>query len=100
MFAGDCGDCQKIRELSKGADTLVLACTHFGPPMSEAIADVITGAPEAASIAMEAGAKRAVLAHGRSNFMRPGVKERAVAEVGRSYTGEILFPDELTTIDL
>jgi len=27
-------------------------------------------------------------------------KERAIAEVARTYAGAVLFPDELTTVDL
>jgi len=101
VFAGDCADCAGLREIAKGADTLVLACTHFGsPPISPAIADVITGTPEVASIAQEAGARRVVLTHMSPSFARPGVKERAVAEVARSYGGAILCPDELTTMGL
>jgi hypothetical protein len=34
------------------------------------------------------------------NFARPGVRERAIAEVARSYSGTVLCPDELTTVDL
>jgi len=98
-WRGDCADCAGLREIAKGADTLVLACTRFGsPPISPAIADVITGTPEVASIAQEAGTRRVVLTHMSPSFANPGVKERAVAEVARSCGGAILCPDELTTI--
>lgn len=101
VFAGDCGDCAELRQLAHDADTLVVACTHFGTPATDPdLADVITGTPEVAAIANEAGVRRVVLTHGSPNFAKPGVVERAVAEVARAYGGAILYPDELTTIDL
>jgi len=101
VFAGDCADCRELRDMAKGAETLVIACTHFGsPPTAPAIADVITGTPEVAAISQQAGVRRVVLTHMSPNFTRPGVKERAIADVACRYTGEILCPDELTTVDL
>ena len=101
VFAGDCADCEGLREIAKGAETLVVACTHFGcPPTSPAIADVITGTPEVADISQQAGVSRVVLTHMSPNFAKPGVKERAIADVARSYGGAILCPDELATVDL
>ena len=101
VFAGDCGDSQELRTLAKGAQTLVLACTHFGSPeASPHITDVITGTPEVAAIANGAGAGRVILTHASPNFSRPGAVERAVSEVARAYSGRILFPDELATVDL
>ena len=101
LFAGDCGDCRELRELALGADTLVLACTHFGRGrMAHAIADVITGTTEVAGIATGAGSGRVVLTHVSPNFSLPGVKEGAVADVARHYGGSIVFPAELSTVDL
>jgi len=79
----------------------VITCTHFGTPkMSPTIVDVITGTPEVSDIAREAGARRVILTHASPNFAAPGVKERAIAEIARSYDGAILFPDELVTVDI
>ena len=101
VFAGDCGDCPELRQLARDADTLVVACTHFGAPATDpALVDVITGTPEVAAIANEAGVRRLVLTHASPNFARPGVVEQAVANVARAYSGAILFPDELSTIEL
>jgi ribonuclease Z len=101
VFAGDCGDCDALRKLATGADTLVAACTHFGQgTISPDLSDVITGTPAVAEIAEAAGVDRLVLTHASPNFLRPGVKERAVADIARRWDGDILFPDELTTVDL
>ena len=101
LFAGDCADCPELRRLAQGVDTLVVACTHFGrTEANAAIADVITGTPEVAEIARESGARRVILTHASPNFSTPGVKERAIAEVARRYDGAIVFPEELTTVEL
>ena len=101
LFAGDCGDCAELRQIARGVDTLVIACTHFGPSETNAaIVDVITGTPEVAEIAQESGARRVVLTHASPNFSRPQTKERAIAEVARASSGDVLFPEELTTVDL
>ena len=101
LFAGDCGDCKELRRIARGVETLVIACTHFGRSRTNAvIADVITGTSEVAEIARESGVQRVVLTHVSPNFSRPGTKERAIAEVARIYSGRVLFPDELTTVDL
>jgi hypothetical protein len=34
------------------------------------------------------------------DFAKPGAKERAIAQIARSYGGAIVCPDELTTVDL
>lgn len=78
-----------------------MACAHFGRTEDNAaVVDVITGTPAVAAIATEAGIRRVVLTRVSPNFSKPGVKERAIAEVARSSDGEIFFPEELTTIDL
>jgi len=101
VFAGDCGDCNELRQIAQGIETLVIACTHFGPSETDpALADVITGTPEVAEIGHESGARRMILTHASPNFSKPGTKERAIAEVARAYSGGIIFPDELATVDL
>jgi len=101
LFAGDCGDCKGLRELAQGVGTLVIACTYFSRPEGNgALGSVITGTSQVAEIAQESGAQRVVLTHVSPNFSRPGVKERAIAEVARTYNGSIFFPEELTTVDL
>ncbi|MBI2440859.1 MAG: hypothetical protein HYV35_05750 [Lentisphaerae bacterium] len=101
VFAGDCADCAELRAIAKGAATLVVACTHFGSSATnQAIADVITGTLEVVLILGHSGVRRVVLTHLNSHFANPEVKERVLAEITRSYTGAILCPDELTSLDL
>jgi ribonuclease BN (tRNA processing enzyme) len=101
VFAGDCADCPELRSLAAEADTLVVACAHLGPARTRPeIAAVITGAPEIGAPAAETAVQRVVLTHVSPGFDRPGVRERAIAEIAARYTGEILFPDELQSVDL
>lgn len=102
VFAGDCADCPALRQLAAGAGTLVITCTHFGVAggADQRVVDVITGTREVASIANETGARRLVLTHLSPMFERPGVKERAIAEVARSCEAELFLPEELVTVGL
>lgn len=101
VFAGDCADCEALRKLATGADTLVAAGTHFGEPsVGKAIVDCITGVHEVAAIANTAGVKRVILTHMSPNFENPETRARAVAQVRKTYHGEVLLPDELSTLDL
>lgn len=101
LFAGDCGDCEELRRMAAGVDTLVIACALLGASEADAaLHDVITGSSHAAEIAGESGAKRVILTHASPGVSRPGGRESAIAEVARSCGGAILFPDELTTVDL
>ena len=99
LFAGDCGDCDELRRMAKGVDTLVVACTHFGQ-LAPAVADVITGTQQVAEMAREGNVKCTILTHVSPNFAKPGVKDRAVAEIARDYAGIIVFPEELEVVDL
>lgn len=99
LFAGDCAYCDSLQKLAEGVDTLVMCCTHFGN-MPKDITDVVSGTPGVARTAESAGAKRVILTHASPNFETQGMKERAVADIARNYDGEILFPDELASIDL
>lgn len=100
LFTGDCADCLELRRFAKGVDTLVIACTHFGRSRNAAYASVITGTEEVSEIAKECGARRVILTHANPTFGRSDNKERAIAEIAKTYDGEILFPNELTTVEI
>jgi ribonuclease BN (tRNA processing enzyme) len=101
VFAGDCTDCAALRELVAGADTLVVACTHFGAPaVSESIADAIAGVQEVAAVANAARVRRVVLTHMSPGFENPETRQRAVDAVAANCQSEVLCPDELSTIEV
>jgi len=44
--------------------------------------------------------KRLILTHIGPLFSQPGHRERGIVEIGRVYDGEIIFGEELMTVDL
>lgn len=97
VFAGDCGDCPELRELAQGVDTLVAPCVLVGSAAK--YHGIIMGTDEVREIAKEAGVGRVVLTHnGGANS--PEKRKPFIKAVGEVFPGEVLFPDELTTIDL
>jgi ribonuclease BN (tRNA processing enzyme) len=99
VFAADCGDCKALRQIAQGVDTLVIACVLIGRA-KEKYAGIVTGTAEVAEIAQASGVRRVILTHAPPGFSKPDMKQRAIADVARTYGGAVLFPDELTTVDL
>jgi len=100
VFAGDCGDCPEVRELAQGADTLVAPCVSVGSANAPSYLDgIIMGAHEVRAIAKAAGVGRVVLTHNGS-VNSPEKRKPHIEAVAEVFDAEVLFPDELTTIDL
>src|SRR5690606_17239456 len=102
VFGGDCTDCEGLRRLSRGADTVVMCCTFFADSnMDKVISDAVAGVPEVIALINDAKPKRVILQHANSNFHAPGKRERAVAQIARATADcDILFPDERVTVKL
>ena len=64
------------------------------------LVDCITGTPQVIAVAGEAGVKRVVLTHASPNFEKSDNVRRAVDEVRNGFDGEVLFPKELSTVEL
>jgi len=100
VFAGDCGDCPELRALAQGADTLVAPCVLVGSAKSPSYLDgIIMGTDEVRAIAKASGVRCVILTHnGSANS--PERKKPYIEAVREVFSGQVLFPDELTTIDL
>ncbi len=98
VFAADCGDCKSLRELTQGADTLVIGCVYIGH--SKAYDGIITGTGEAAEIASACGVERLILSHAAPRLGTGERKKQAIADAARNFSGQVCFPDELTTVEL
>jgi len=100
VFAGDCGDCPELRALAQGAETLVAPCVLVGSAKHPSYLDgIVMGTDEVGAIAKASGVRRVILTHnGGANS--PGRKRPYLDAVREVFSGEVLFPDELTTIDL
>ncbi|MFW6038989.1 MAG: MBL fold metallo-hydrolase [bacterium] len=98
-FTGDAGPCDGLDELAAGADVLVMCCAHTGNlnPLTMA---AVTGAPDVARVASNAGVKTVVLTHSPVGRGRPGNREHVVATVAKGFDGQIIFADELTTLNV
>jgi ribonuclease BN (tRNA processing enzyme) len=57
------------------------------------------GTDEVREIAKAAGVRRIVLTH-NGGASRPERKKLFIEAVGERFTGEVVFPDEMTAIDL
>jgi ribonuclease BN (tRNA processing enzyme) len=94
LFAGDCTICTELIELAKGINTLVIVWTPNIDRFPEII-KVCAGTLEITKIARESGIERIVLTHCPSME-----KQLAISEVAQNYSGNILYPEELTTIEI
>lgn len=59
-----------------------------------------TGTLDSARMGEEAGAKTLVLTHTGPALCRPGSRERAIADIGKVFSGEIVFGEELMKLTL
>lgn len=101
VFAGDTGPCEAVSELCRGTDVLVVNCwDHQQTMQGNGEAPGQTGTADAARMACEAGARTLILTHTGPRLCRPGSRERAVADIGADFGGEIIFGEELMVLDL
>lgn len=101
VFAGDTEPCASIAALSAGAHTLVVNCWDHQARMAENGEHTgQTGTLDAAAMATEAGARGLVLTHTGPALCAPGSRERALADIGARYDGEVIFAEELVRIEL
>lgn len=101
VFAGDTGFCPELTKFADGADVLLAMCWDHQQIMdSNGENQGVLGTTNAAKIAKEAGVKRLILTHTGSRVCEPGGREKAIADVTRIYHGEIIFAEELMTVEL
>jgi ribonuclease BN (tRNA processing enzyme) len=101
VYSGDTGPCASMERLAAGCDVLVHMCHYLsGTAPSKAFAQSVMGHLELAELAAAARVKTLVVTHVTEQFDRPGVRERAIAEMSRVYTGHIVFGEDLMEIPL
>ncbi len=99
-ITGDAGFHRDVAELARGAQTLVVNVWDHQQNMSATLRAGFCGTLDAAAMARDAGAGRLVVAHQGPNLARPGSPERAVADMAGIFGGEIVFGEELMSLDL
>ncbi len=101
VFAGDTEPCETITELAAGAAVLVVNCwDHQATMEANGEAPGQTGTLDAARMAQKAGVDRLILTHIGPALAAPDSRQRGVADIAALYSGEIIFAEELTRIDL
>ena len=101
VFAGDTEPCDTVQKLAEGTDVLVVNCWDHQETMEEnGEAPAQTGTIDAANMAHDSGTELLILTHTGPALCKPGSRERAIADIGAIYDGEIIFGEELMRIDL
>lgn len=100
-ITGDTQPCATVAELARGVDLLLCMCWDDQDTM-EANGEALgqCGTRGAARMAREAGAKRLLLTHMGPRVAAHGALERALGDVAREFSGEVLFAEELMTVTL
>ena len=99
VFTGDTTPCESVAVLAKGADVLVFCCVGIDEKMRKESLNYMCGTSGAGELAERAGAKKLVLVHNTS-VGGHGAMERAIADVARVYSGEIIMGEELMEVPL
>jgi ribonuclease Z len=99
VYSGDSGPSAGMAQLARDCDVLVHMCHYLsGTQLNEDFAESCMGHKELARLAQEAGAKNLVLSHVTEQFDKPGIRERAIAEVSAVYKGNLFFGEDLMEI--
>jgi ribonuclease Z len=101
VFTGDTEPVDSVVELARGADMLVCMCWDTDEAMeAEGLSRGMTGTPSAALLAAQAGVRTLVLTHIAPHLELPSVREEALREAAAAFDGEIVFGEELRTLDV
>ena len=101
VFAGDTEPCEAVSNLAYGTDVLVVNCWDHQDVMSEnGEGPAQTGTLDSGNMAKESKAKKLVITHTGANICRAGSREKAVADIGHIFDGEIVFGEELMLLEL
>ncbi len=101
VFTGDTQPCESVVELARGADIMLCMCWDDQETMErngEAYRQC--GTTGAARMAQEAGVGALALVHIGPNLARHGPMEKGLGDVRAVYDGNVIFTDELLTIDV
>ena len=101
VFTGDTQPCQSVVDLARDADVMLCMCWDDQAAMeANGEAPFQCGTTGAARMAQEAGVKKLVLVHVGPHLAGHGPMEKGIGDVKQIYDGELLFSDELMTVDV
>ena len=101
VFTGDTQPCQTVVDLARDADVMFCMCWDDQEVMEQnGEAPCQCGTTGAARMAQEAGVAKLVLVHVGAHLSGHGPMEKGIGDVRRIYDGEVVFSEELMTIDV
>ncbi len=101
VFTGDTQPCESVQTLAHEADMLLCMCWDEQSVMDESgEAGGQCGTEGAARMAQNAGVKKLVLVHIGPHLSQDEVKTRSATELSKIYEGEIVFADEMMSLEL
>ena len=101
VFTGDTQPCRSVVDLARGADVMLCMCWDDQEVMeANGEAPRQCGTTGAARMAQEAGVKRLVLVHVGPHLSGHGPMEKGIGDVRAIYDGQVIFSDELMTVDV
>ena len=101
VFTGDTQPCESVVNLARGADAMVCMCWDDQELMDEnGEASRQCGTTGAARMAQQAEVEKLVLVHIGPHLSARGPMEKGISDIKRIYDGEVVFSDELMTIEV
>lgn len=101
MFTGDTEPCDSVRELARGADVMLCMAWDTDAAMRQTGEMAGScGVGGAAGMAAEAHVRKLVLVHVGPRLSRSPGREAALSEAAAVFDGEIVFAEDLMTLDL
>ena len=101
VFTGDTEPVESVIELARGADMMLCMCWDTDAAMNaNGEYGGMTGTTSAGLLAAQAGVRTLVLTHINAHLDSPGVREEGIRDVAAVFDGEIVFGEELLSLDV
>ena len=101
VFTGDTEPCQSVIDLARDADVMLCMCWDEEEAMIlNGEESGVCGTMGAARMAQEAGVKKLVLVHVGPNLSGRGNMEKGISDAKKIYEGELVFSDELMSVEV
>ncbi len=101
VFTGDTEPCQSVVDLARDADVMLCMCMDDQEAMDRTgVASGCCGTSAAAQMAQDAGVKKLLLVHISGGLSPHGPMEKGIGDVKKLYDGEVVFTEELMSVDI
>lgn len=101
VITGDTEPCESVVQLATGAKALFSMCwDHQSEMHGDGEAPGQCGTTGAAEMARDAGVEKLVLVHRGPGLEAQESMERALADIGEIFQGEVVFADELDIVEV